>query len=150
MNLPLEDRLALMQKKDNTDRVYVSFRRTVLHEFGHALGFHHEHQSPEANICWNQDSVFDICSDGDDRISCTNYLELKKPNKYIYSSYDRRSIMHYQINDDLTYCDYSSPLNNDLSARDKRWTSIIYPFPHEPSPKEEHKIRVEPVSIESC
>ena len=26
---------------------------TVMHEFGHALGLKHEHQSPNANIQWN-------------------------------------------------------------------------------------------------
>jgi hypothetical protein len=32
----------------------VEIQQTVLHEFGHALGFIHEHQSPAAGIRWKQ------------------------------------------------------------------------------------------------
>ena len=32
-------------------------RRPVLHEFGHALGCIHEHQSPVAGIQWNEPVV---------------------------------------------------------------------------------------------
>ena len=148
MNLPIEDLVPRIRNHDYTDRNYTKIRRIVLHEFGHALGFTHEHQNPSVSICWDEDAVFAICADGDDKTSCSNYLPLDHPNNYIYSSYDRRSIMHYEIELDLTYCDYSSPLNDDLSARDKRWASIIYPFPDEPSPQTEHRISVQSVSIE--
>ena len=32
-------------------------RRAVLHEFGHVLGLHHEHQHPKAGIVWNKEVV---------------------------------------------------------------------------------------------
>jgi serralysin len=32
-------------------------KRVVLHEFGHALGLVHEHQSPAAGIQWDRDAV---------------------------------------------------------------------------------------------
>jgi hypothetical protein len=43
-----------------------SWRRTVLHEFGHALGFHHEHQHPEgcdAEFRWSDDAGYSFAKD---------------------------------------------------------------------------------------
>src|SRR5690606_5842579 len=34
------------------------FKRTILHEFGHALGLFHEHLNPNANIKWNKAKVY--------------------------------------------------------------------------------------------
>src|SRR5205814_4628230 len=34
------------------------FMRTTLHEFGHALGFQHEHQNPNAGIPWDKPAVY--------------------------------------------------------------------------------------------
>ncbi len=33
-------------------------RDTALHEIGHALGFPHEHQNPNAGIVWDEESVY--------------------------------------------------------------------------------------------
>jgi len=33
------------------------FQRTVLHEFGHAIGFQHEHQSPKTRFHWNTQQI---------------------------------------------------------------------------------------------
>lgn len=33
-------------------------RDTALHEIGHALGFPHEHQNPNAGIVWNEETVY--------------------------------------------------------------------------------------------
>lgn len=30
---------------------------TAIHEIGHALGFHHEHQSPSCRLIWNKEAV---------------------------------------------------------------------------------------------
>ncbi|KAK4665152.1 uncharacterized protein QC763_510770 [Podospora pseudopauciseta] len=34
-------------------------RRTCMHELLHAIGFDHEHQSPAANIEWDEDAVYE-------------------------------------------------------------------------------------------
>ncbi|HRN55963.1 MAG TPA: M12 family metallopeptidase [Agriterribacter sp.] len=39
---------------------------TILHEFGHALGFIHEHQSPTANIPWDKENATGTLRTGDD------------------------------------------------------------------------------------
>jgi len=41
---------------DNTPEE--EFRRTVLHEFGHALGLLHEHQNPAGGIPWDEAAVY--------------------------------------------------------------------------------------------
>jgi hypothetical protein len=33
------------------------FRRTVIHEFGHAIGFRHEHISPNLAYNWNEAQI---------------------------------------------------------------------------------------------
>jgi len=37
-------------------------RDTALHEIGHALGFPHEHQNPNAGIIWNEKAVYSYFS----------------------------------------------------------------------------------------
>ena len=35
------------------------FARSILHEFGHALGMLHEHQSPANGIPWDETKLYD-------------------------------------------------------------------------------------------
>jgi len=42
-------------RDDTSDDEY---ERVVVHEFGHALGCIHEHQSPTENLDWNMDAVY--------------------------------------------------------------------------------------------
>jgi len=49
-----------------------------------------------------------------------------------FSAYDANSIMHYPIDSALTTDGSSVPMNNDLSATDKQYAAIFYPFPATP------------------
>ncbi|MEZ4810077.1 MAG: M12 family metallopeptidase [Allomuricauda sp.] len=105
------------------------FRRTTLHEFGHALGLHHEHQHPEGNIQWNKPVVYNYyTSKGwtigqiDDNIF-TKYEETLSNFKY-----DSFSIMHYPIPQEFTLNGYNVGWNSDLSPTDKTVIMEMYPF----------------------
>lgn len=107
------------------------YSRVVLHEFGHALGSPHEHQSPEANIPWDIEAV--------------NRYFMGPPNHwaeeeiynnlfYKYSSsetassdFDPESIMVYEIGNNLTIGDFEIEGNSTLSETDKQFMQRIYP-----------------------
>ncbi len=131
MNLPLYDEYKKMKKEDESDYYFLVLRSVVLHEFGHALGLNHEHQNPNAGICWNEPMVYKMCADSKPQMQeCkSNWLEPKTGSDLISSAYDRYSIMHYRIKNKLTSCDYDAPWNTDLSMMDKRWVHFLYPFP---------------------
>jgi hypothetical protein len=79
------------------------YRRIVIHEFGHAIGFEHEHQNPQggcdgefnwekiyAELCkppnrWTREMVND------------NLRGLPNSTAYLRSQHDPKSIMHYSF-----------------------------------------------------
>jgi hypothetical protein len=120
---------------DNTPES--EFRRVVLHEFGHALGFIHEHQSPVAGIPWDTAKVYSYFG------GKPNYWNRAKVDNNIFkkysvtstnsSTYDKFSIMHYAYPAYLTTDSSTFPENTDLSAIDKAFVSKVYPYPPGPA-----------------
>jgi hypothetical protein len=76
-------------------------RDTALHEIGHALGFPHEHQNPNAGIVWNEDNVYSYFGGPPNYWSQdkTYYNVIRKisPAAVEGSQWDKDSIMHYQF-----------------------------------------------------
>lgn len=73
------------------------FRRTTLHEFGHALGLHHEHQNKNQNIQWNEEAVYAyFAKQGWSRERTFSQVLKKYGNDSEISNggYDPLSIMH--------------------------------------------------------
>lgn len=113
------------------------FRRVVEHEFGHALGFIHEHQSPAANIAWDREKVYAYFAGEPNKWSRAE-VDANLFNKYSrtstnFSAYDRFSIMHYSFPSELTTDGSAMPMNTDFSPTDKQYARLIYPFPPTPS-----------------
>jgi len=74
---------------------------TVLHEFGHALGLIHEHQSPaKGNFRWNKPEVVKSLSGPPNYWDLgtiqSNMFHRYKKSEISGTEYDQRSIMHYR------------------------------------------------------
>lgn len=108
-------------------------RAVILHEFGHALGLIHEHQSPVANIPWDKEKVYQYyhatqnppwTRDEVDRYIFARYSE----DSTSHTAYDPTSIMHYAIPEELTVGDFSTPWNSVLSPSDLSLIKSIYKY----------------------
>jgi hypothetical protein len=110
----------------------LEFSRTVIHEFGHALGAIHEHQSPAADIPWDRDAVYEYYrrtqrppwnrEDVDRNIFNRDSVATTR-----FSAFDKFSIMCYYIPNDLTIGDYEVGWNQVLSDTDKSYIKQMYP-----------------------
>ena len=113
---------------ESTDQ---EIRSVVLHEFGHALGFIHEHLRPDANISWNKEAVIADLSGPPDNWS-RQEIEDNVFNHYSEeqvtrtSEFDRYSIMVYEIPESWTTNGFATFLNNDLSDEDKQLARAVY------------------------
>ncbi|WP_315833777.1 M12 family metallopeptidase [Bradyrhizobium prioriisuperbiae] len=105
------------------------FRRTTLHEFGHALSLIHEHQHPGSSISWKKDAVYAYYSNlGWDSAKVDQNIFGKYDITQVNgSAYDRTSIMHYPIPAELVM----NPTdvvgwNDNLSPNDRVVMASLY------------------------
>lgn len=105
--------------------------RVVIHEFGHAIGAIHEHQSPGMNIPWNVEAVYRLyAGQGWNKEMVDRNVLGKYGDSTIvsYSTGDRQSIMMYAIDRSLVLDPaYAVGWNTNLSPIDKEFISKIYP-----------------------
>ena len=121
--------------KDGQPAPEAPMRATILHEFGHALGLLHEHQSPNANcdaeIDW--DAAYKVGADigWDKALVDRNFRQLASSTSLNATEVDRKSIMHYSLPPTLFKRGRQSacfvPENLALSQVDRTFIASIYP-----------------------
>ncbi len=116
------------------------YSRVVIHEFGHALGMIHEHQSPVASIPWDVEAVYRYYGGPPNNWSRAdidaNLLAKYDQSITRFSEFDPTSIMCYPVSNALTLGDYEIGWNTVLSPTDKQYVNILYPMPAPPPPAE--------------
>lgn len=107
------------------------YDRVVLHEFGHALGAIHEHQSPVAGIKWNKPVVYRYFGGPPNNWSKEdvdhNLFNRYSKSQTNYTNFDPKSIMLYAFPAELTLDGHGTQSNKQLSANDKKFMAKNYP-----------------------
>lgn len=102
----------------------------VLHEFGHALGCVHEHQSPNANIQWNVPLLYQYYAQTNGwspEMVDRNIIQQYPAFATAASEWDDRSIMLYAFPAFLTLNGVGTDFNTVLSEMDTSFIRAIYP-----------------------
>ncbi|MBV7336829.1 hypothetical protein KFU94_53080 [Chloroflexi bacterium TSY] len=115
-------------RPDSPDETY---SQVVLHEFGHAIGCIHEHQTPVAGVPWNKGAVYEFYMGPPNNWS-KEYVDLNIFDTYSadqtnHSEFDPDSIMVYPIPQEHTIGDFEVPWSSQLSEIDKRFIAEMYP-----------------------
>lgn len=116
--------------RDDTDDE--EYQRVVLHEFGHALGCVHEHQSPKFTRKWNVAAVMKYFQGPPNFWDAAdirhNVLEKYSPQGMSATDYDPKSIMLYSF-DGALFADGLGPTNDNktVSPKDVAMIRKMYP-----------------------
>ncbi len=105
----------------------------ILHEFGHMIGFSHEHQNPAGGIEWNEAAVIADLSGApnfwDPATIRHNVLNKYRADQVHGTDFDPRSIMLYAFPANWTLSGQGTDKNDELSAQDKAFaaSAVMYP-----------------------
>jgi hypothetical protein len=107
------------------------YERVVVHEFGHALGCIHEHQSPKVSLQWNKAEVYRIFSGAPNFWTKQqidfNILQRYSSGQTNSTTFDPDSIMLYSFPASLFLDHKGTKTNTTLSKQDKSFIAQMYP-----------------------
>lgn len=107
------------------------YRRTIVHEFGHAIGCEHEQSSPHCGFTWNKPYVYwwYRTYQGWGPPEVDRNVFLKYPEQDVdATAFDSRSIMQYPIPKEFTAEGIEIGWNTELSPTDIAFARQHYPF----------------------
>ncbi|KAF4473009.1 metalloprotease [Fusarium albosuccineum] len=105
-------------------------RRKTLHELGHALGFRHEHASPNSELEFDESTRARCAKDTGMTEEWLKKNLGKKDSKRprLVSEFDKESIMIYQLHPRWNVGRMAIRRTTQLSKMDKEMVKIAYPF----------------------
>ena len=106
---------------------------TPAHEFGHAVGLHHEHQNPDGGIEWNREEVIRSLSGPPNNWSVSqiefNVLKKYSVDQIRGTQFDPDSIMLYFFPTSWTLNGIQTKDNAVLSVTDKNFIASALAYP---------------------
>ncbi|MHC0442982.1 M12 family metallopeptidase [Flavobacterium sp. 3-210] len=124
-------------------------KRTILHEFGHALGLFHETTNPAANIQWDFPKTYQYYSLQFTKDEVDRFI-INRENTTDFSEYDPLSIMHYYIPASITTNGQAVYEQSTLSQIDKESITKWYPYKSFLKPGEVTNLTLQEIRSPNC
>jgi hypothetical protein len=119
----------------------------ILHEFGHALGLAHEHQSPNGGIQWREDVVIAALGDPPNNWSPEevrhNVLGKYAHDQINGTAFDPESIMLYSFPASWTVNGFQAAENTKLSLLDRQFIASAHMYPGNGGPSDAVELQVQ-------